>query len=267
MYTGDPGGAGKGLTDGRMMVPRGKMLGGSSGPQLHGLRARSPRRLRRLGGRGRQGLVLRRRAARTSSRARTSRRPTRRRASSSTTTSTAPAARSGCRCARRAPSRPSSSSRPPRRPGSRWGTTTAATAVARPGVPRCSRPPPATASAPRPSTPSSSRRWTGRTSRSSPHAQVEQLLLESDGRRAARHRRRATATPTAATTTLHADREVVVSAGAIGSPQLLLLSGIGPTRRARRGRCRLRARQPARRQAPQGPPARAAGVPGTGRRR
>ena len=31
MYTGDPGGAGKGLTDGRMMVPRGKLLGGSSG--------------------------------------------------------------------------------------------------------------------------------------------------------------------------------------------------------------------------------------------
>jgi len=31
MYTGDPGGAGQGLTDGRMMVPRGKMLGGSSG--------------------------------------------------------------------------------------------------------------------------------------------------------------------------------------------------------------------------------------------
>jgi choline dehydrogenase len=31
MYTGDPGGVGKGLTDNRMMVPRGKMLGGSSG--------------------------------------------------------------------------------------------------------------------------------------------------------------------------------------------------------------------------------------------
>ena len=31
MFTGDPGGVGKGLTDGRMMVPRGKMLGGSSG--------------------------------------------------------------------------------------------------------------------------------------------------------------------------------------------------------------------------------------------
>ncbi len=31
MHTGDAGGAGRGLPDGRMMVPRGKMLGGSSG--------------------------------------------------------------------------------------------------------------------------------------------------------------------------------------------------------------------------------------------
>ncbi len=31
MYTADPGAAGRGLEDGRMMVPRGKMLGGSSG--------------------------------------------------------------------------------------------------------------------------------------------------------------------------------------------------------------------------------------------
>ncbi|KQU68870.1 GMC family oxidoreductase [Phycicoccus sp. Root101] len=31
MYNGDPGGVGKGLVGGRMMVPRGKMLGGSSG--------------------------------------------------------------------------------------------------------------------------------------------------------------------------------------------------------------------------------------------
>jgi choline dehydrogenase-like flavoprotein len=30
MYTADAGNAGLGLTDGRMMVPRGKMLGGSS---------------------------------------------------------------------------------------------------------------------------------------------------------------------------------------------------------------------------------------------
>jgi len=31
MYTGDAGGVGRGLAEGRMMVPRGKMLGGSSG--------------------------------------------------------------------------------------------------------------------------------------------------------------------------------------------------------------------------------------------
>jgi choline dehydrogenase-like flavoprotein len=31
MYTGDPGGVGKGIVGGRMQVPRGKMLGGSSG--------------------------------------------------------------------------------------------------------------------------------------------------------------------------------------------------------------------------------------------
>jgi choline dehydrogenase-like flavoprotein len=31
MYTGDAGGAGRGLAEGRMMVPRGKMLGGTSG--------------------------------------------------------------------------------------------------------------------------------------------------------------------------------------------------------------------------------------------
>src|SRR5688500_11225515 len=30
MYTADAGGCGKGLADGRMMVPRGRMLGGSS---------------------------------------------------------------------------------------------------------------------------------------------------------------------------------------------------------------------------------------------
>jgi len=59
------------------------------------------------------------------------------------------------------------------------------------------------------------------------HAQVEQVLLETDGGglRATGVRYRADGR----TTTLHADREVVVSAGAIGSPQLLLLSGIGPS--------------------------------------
>ena len=60
------------------------------------------------------------------------------------------------------------------------------------------------------------------------HAQVEQVLMEPDGAglRATGVRYRDT---TGRTSTLHADREVVVSAGAIGSPQLLLLSGIGPS--------------------------------------
>ncbi|WP_341925426.1 GMC family oxidoreductase N-terminal domain-containing protein [Nocardioides psychrotolerans] len=59
------------------------------------------------------------------------------------------------------------------------------------------------------------------------HAQVEQVLLEPDGGglRATGVRYRSDGR----TTTIRADREVVVSAGAIGSPQLLLLSGIGPS--------------------------------------
>ncbi|GAA4346515.1 GMC family oxidoreductase [Angustibacter luteus] len=60
------------------------------------------------------------------------------------------------------------------------------------------------------------------------HAQVEQVLLDQgpNGLRATGIRY---SDADGGTTTLHAEREVVVSAGAIGSPQLLLLSGIGPT--------------------------------------
>ncbi len=45
MYTADAGGCGRGLADRRMVVPRGKMLGGLVGSQLHGLRPRPSRRL------------------------------------------------------------------------------------------------------------------------------------------------------------------------------------------------------------------------------
>ena len=49
MYTADAGKAGSGLTDGRMMVPRGQDARRLVGHQLHGLRARPSWRLRRVG--------------------------------------------------------------------------------------------------------------------------------------------------------------------------------------------------------------------------
>ena len=104
--------------------------------ELHGLRPRPPRRLRRAGPPTAPRAGPTTTCCPTSPRARTSHPRTRPRASSSRTTCTAPAARSGSRCARRARSPPSSSSRPPRRPGSRWATTTAATAAARSGARR-----------------------------------------------------------------------------------------------------------------------------------
>jgi choline dehydrogenase-like flavoprotein len=63
MYTADPGNAGLGLRGRRVPVPRGKMLGGSSGIKLHGLRTRPSRGLRRVGGRRRGRMELRGRAA------------------------------------------------------------------------------------------------------------------------------------------------------------------------------------------------------------
>ncbi len=69
------------------------------------------------------------------------------------------------------------------------------------------------------------------------------------------------------TRTAFATKEVVLSGGAIGSPHLLLLSGIGPRARARgRGR-RLSGRFAACRQAPEGPSPRRPVLPRTGGRR
>ncbi len=62
MFTADPGRAGLGLNGGRVPVPRGKMLGGSSGINFM-ICTRQSRRLRCLGGRRRHRLELRRGAA------------------------------------------------------------------------------------------------------------------------------------------------------------------------------------------------------------
>ena len=181
MYTGDPGGAGKGLTDGRMMVPRGKMLGGSSGLNYMAYVRGHPGDFDGWAaddGKGwsyddvlpyfiksedlappdpPEGVVIDEDAHGSGGPLGVSVR-------------VAPHRRG--RAVRR---------RPPRRPGSRWATTTAATAVARPAARRSSRPPPATASGPRRTTRSSSRCWSGTNLTVITHAQVEQVLLEQDG--------------------------------------------------------------------------------------
>ena len=130
--------------DGRMMVPRGKMLGGSSGINYMAYVRGHPGRLRCLGRRRRDGLELRRRYCRTSRRARVWPRAA---TSSSTPMPTTPTDRSGSRCVHRCCAARRSSSRPRSRPGSRSVTTTAATAAATPVSCRCCRPRRATASA------------------------------------------------------------------------------------------------------------------------
>ena len=63
------------------------------------------------------------------------------------------------------------------------------------------------------------------------------------------------AAPTAALQTLRAAREVVLAAGAIGSPQLLQLSGIGPAALLARHGIAVVHRSARRRREPAGPPA------------
>ena len=72
MYTADAGKAGLGLTDGRMMMPRGRMLGGSSGINYMAYVRGHPGDFDSWAADGRHGLELRRRARRTSRRARAS---------------------------------------------------------------------------------------------------------------------------------------------------------------------------------------------------
>lgn len=226
MYTGDPGGAGKGLTDGRMMVPRGKMLGGSSGLNYMAYVRGHPGDFDGWaadGGKGwsyddvlpyflksedlaapepPDGVVIDDEAHATGGPLGVSVRSPRTVAAEQFVQA---AEATGIPMGdyngrdRGGPTGCASLFQTTTRDGKRSSTYHAflEPALDRPNLTIIT------------------------------HAQVEQVLLETDGAglRATGVRYRSEGR----TTTIHADREVVVSAGAIGSPQLLLLSGIGPS--------------------------------------
>jgi len=227
MYTGDPGGVGKGLTDGRMMVPRGKMLGGSSGLNYMAYVRGHPGDFDSWAAEGAKGW------------------------------SYADVLPYFARSEDLAPLDPPEgvvideevhgtggplgvSVRAPRTVAAEQFVLAAAAA----GIPtgdyngRDRGGPPGLASLFQTTTRDGKRSSTYRAFLEPvldrpnltviTHALAEQVLIEpgETGLRATGVRYRAA---DGTTTTVHADREVVVSAGAIGSPQLLLLSGIGPS--------------------------------------
>ena len=118
--------------------------------------------------------------------------------------------------------RPGSSRRS--RPASNRATTSTAPTRRAPGS---TRSPARRAAAGRWPRPTSSRSWTGRTSPCAPGAFVERVVV--DGGRAVGVVYRAGGEDT----TVYADAEVILSGGAVNSPQLLMLSGIGPANHLR----------------------------------
>ena len=88
------------------------------------------------------------------------------------------------------------------------------------------------------------------------HAQVDKV----DHRGQTRHRRRPTRTAAAQSRPSRARREIVLSGGAINSPQMLMLSGIGEAAHLAEHGIEVVQRPAGRRQEPAGPPAGAAGL-------
>ena len=223
------------------------------GHQLHGLRARPSRRLRRLGRGRRQGLGLRRGAALLpQERGPGAERRHRRRRRRAQHRRSAGGLGPGTGAARRAQQFVAAAGRA----GSPAATTTAAIAAAPRASSRCCRPP----------------RGTGKRS-STFHAFLEgdaeqrpNLTIvtrrardagrsSAEARRSRRARGRVPRRGRRDAGPPSPRKEVVLSAGAVGSPQLLLLSGIGPQDELEALGIACRRRLPARRQAPEGPPA------------
>ena len=178
------------------------------------LRPRPPARLRRLGGPGRARAGALPTCCPTSSRRRTT--------SAEPRSSTAPAAPCGsASSARRGRSTAACSRRALLRASLASPTTTAPSRTAS----RCSRSPSATAAASAPPTPTCGRRCARPNLELRTKATV--LGIELDGGRAAGVRVRR---GRSGSEVVRAEREVVLCAGAIGSPQLLQLSGSGAGR-------------------------------------
>ena len=258
MYTGDPGGAGKGLIGGRMMVPRGKMLGGSSGLNYMAYVRGHPGDFDAWAAGGAEGWsydeVLpyfpKSRGLRAAGPAGRHARPRRAR-------HRRPAGGVG---ALSRSSRASSSSSRPRAAGIPSRVTTTVATASAPGVASLFQT--TTKDGRRSSTfhaylePAMDREnltvVTG--------ALVERVLLEADGEVVLAPPGSPTAPRTARTEEVAAGTEVVVCAGAIGSPQLLLLSGVGARDELAAVGVDCVVDLPHVGQAPQGPPARALGL-------